>query len=72
MFKARRGRKIVERLISEAEEAYHEGIDDNTHKILEEWEEEVKQESNTNTEMEDWRTLVPDPGNTTGRITQFK
>jgi len=46
----------------------NEGI----HKILEEWEEEVKQDSVKNEEMEDRRTLVPDPGNTKGKITQLK
>lgn len=39
---------------------------------MEDWEEEIKKESETEEEMENWRTLVPNPGNTRGRITQFK
>lgn len=39
---------------------------------MEDWKEEVKQESDTKEELENWRMLVPDPGNTIGRITQFK
>lgn len=67
-----RGRKSVERLISKDAEAYCEGIDEGIQKILEEWEEEVKQHSETNAKMDDQRTLVPDLGNTRGSIAQFK
>lgn len=65
----RGGRKLVERLISKATEAYREGIDEGIWKILEvQWKEEVKHDSETYAEM----SLDPDPGNTRGMITQFK
>lgn len=57
-FEGCRGRKSVERLIGEATVAYREGINGEIHKLLEDWKEEVKQESETNIKMEDWRTLV--------------
>ena len=66
------GRKLVKRLISEAAEAYCTGIDQVIQKKLDEWEEEVKQDNETNAKMDDWRNLVRDPGNTRVRITQFK
>lgn len=39
---------------------------------MEEREEEIKQGSETEEDMDNWRILVPDTGNTRGRITQFK
>lgn len=66
------GRKSVERLISESTGAYREGTNQEIQTLLEEWEAEVKQESEADTELKDWRVLVPDLGNTRGRITQFK
>jgi len=67
-----RGRKSVENLISEAVEACHEDTDEGIQKLLEEWEEEIKQGSEIEEDMENERALVPDPGNTRGRIMQFK
>ena len=71
MSELRMGRKLVERLISEAAEAYCMGIDQVIWKFLEELEEEVKQDNETTAKMDDWRNLVLDPGNTRVRITQF-
>lgn len=63
---------MVEHLITEAAEAYHEGTDEGIQKLLEEWEEEIKQGNEIEEDMENWRTLVLDPGNPRGRITKFK
>ena len=52
--------------------AYHEGTIASIQKLLEEWEEDVKNGSETEEEMDNQRTLVLDPGNTCGKITQFK
>lgn len=67
-----RGRKSVENFISQVVAAYHKGMNDGIWKLMEQQEEEVKQESEMEEEMENWRTLVPDLGNTRARITQFK
>ena len=53
---------MVEQIISEAVVAYREGMNEGIQNLLEEWEEEIKQGSETKEEMENWRTLVPDPG----------
>ena len=66
------GKKSVEHLIIEVTKAYREEMDEGIRKLLEEWEEEIKQGSETKEYMDNWRTLVLDPGNTCGRITQFK
>lgn len=42
--KARRDTKFVERLISDATIAYREETNEEIHKMLEDWEEEVKEE----------------------------
>jgi len=48
---------------------YCDETDVGIRKLMEDWKEEVKQESDTKEELENWRMLVPDPGNTIGRIT---
>lgn len=47
-----RGRKYVEHLISEVFVAYQEGTDIGIRNLLEEWEEEIKQNSETEEEIE--------------------
>ena len=69
---AQRGMKSIKRLISEAKIAHREGINEEISKLLEDWEEEVKQESEVDTKLDDWRVLIPEPRNTRGKITQFK
>lgn len=68
----RRGIKPVERLIHEATIAYRVGTDTGIRKILEDWEEQIKEEADSEEEMEVWREVIPDPRNTRGRLTQFK
>lgn len=65
------GRKLVERLISEAVASYMEGMDAGILKILEEWEEKIKQEDEFEEEMENWKGVILDPRNTRGRLNQF-
>lgn len=64
--------KSMERIIREAFEAYHEGTEEGIQKILDEWEEEVKQGSEIEEDMDDQSKLVSDPSNTRGQIMQFK
>jgi len=44
-------------------------MDEGIHKLLKEWEKGIKQDSEIEEDMNNWRTLVPNPGNTRGRIT---
>lgn len=48
----RHGRKLVERLISEAATAYRVGTDAGICKILEDWVEQIKEEPDSEEEME--------------------
>ena len=62
----------MEHLISEAAVAYREGTNAGIHKLLEEWEGEIKQEGEIEEEIENWRVVISNPENTKGRITQIK
>lgn len=51
--KARRGRKHVENLIVEEAATYPEETDEGIQNLIEDWEEEIKQESEPDEEIDD-------------------
>ena len=67
----RRSRKTMRKTVQEAERAYKEGTDEDIRKLIQELEENIKEEY-SETEMEEWGDLIPDPGNTRGRMTLYK
>jgi len=66
----RRYRKTLKR-IQYAERAYSENTDEDIRRIIQQMEEEATQ-GRSESEMEDWEYLLPDPGNTRGRMTLYK
>jgi len=61
----------MRKTVQEAERAYKEGTDEDIRKLIQELEENIKEEY-SETEMEEWGDLIPDPGNTRGRMTLYK
>lgn len=72
MLEGRMGCKPLEHLIAKATTTYWDEMDEGNRKLIDDWEAEIKQGSEPEEEIDDWRTMVPDPWNTRGRITQFK
>lgn len=68
---ARKYRKTLEKKIQFAEQAYRENTNKDIRRIIQDLEEEVAQ-AQSGSEMEDWEYLLPDPGNTRGRMTLYK
>ena len=68
---ARKYRKTLMKKIQHAEKAYCENTNENIRKIIQQMEEEATR-AQSDSEMEDWEYLLPDPGNTRGRMTQYK
>ena len=67
----RYGRNPLERLIHEAMTPYRVRTDVGIRKILEDWEEQIKEEVDSEEEMESWQEVISDPGDMRGRLTQF-
>lgn len=61
----------LDRKIHHAERAYNNNTNPDIRKIIQNLEEEAIQ-AQSESEMEDWEFLIPDPGNTRGRMTLFK
>ena len=57
--------------IQHAEKAYCENNNKDIRRIIQQLEEEATQ-GQSESEMEDWEYLLPDPGHTRGRMTQYK
>ena len=57
-------------MVQEAEKAYNEGTDVDIRRIIQEPEANEMQED-SEPEMEDWGNLIPDPGNTRGRLSLY-
>lgn len=57
--------------MQEAEKAYNEGTDIDIRRIIQELEANAMQED-SEPEMEDWGNLIPDLGNTRGRLSLYK
>lgn len=72
MSEACRGRNPVENLIVETTSTYQDEMYEGIQKMIENWEAKIKQESELEEEIDDWGMMVPDLGNTCGRITEFK
>jgi len=53
------------------EQAYCENTNKDMRRIIQQLEEEANQ-GQSGSEMEDWEYLLPDPGNTRGRMTLYK
>lgn len=68
---ARKYRKTLTKKIQHAEKAYCENTNENIRKIIQKMEKEATQ-AQSNSEMEDWEYLLPYPGNTRSRMTQYK
>lgn len=58
-------------MVQEAEKAYNEGTDADIRRIIQELEANAMQED-SEPEMEDWGNLIPDLGNTRGRLSLYK
>jgi len=67
----RRGWKTMKHMVQEVEKAYNEGTDANIHMLIQELETKAMRED-SEPEMEDWGNLIPDPGNTGGRLSLYK
>lgn len=57
--------------VQEAERAYSEETNADIRRIIQELEATAMQED-SDPEMEDWGNLIPDPGNTRGRMSLYK
>lgn len=62
---------MTEQMAQDAEKAYNEGTNEDIRKIIQELENNVLQEP-YDPEMEEWSTLLPDLGNTRGRLSQYE
>lgn len=67
----KKGRRPMDETVGEAAKAYMEGTDAGIQKIIEEMEDRILEEDSKD-EMEEWKDLIPDPGNTKGRLSKFK
>lgn len=67
----RRVRKSIGKKVQFAERAYCENTNQDIRRIIKQLEEEVIQ-GQSESELEDWEYLLPDPGNTRGRMTLYK
>lgn len=67
----RKYRKTLTKKIQNAEKAYCENTNEDIRRIIQQLEEEATQ-GQSDSEMEDWDYLLPYPGNTRGRMTQYK
>lgn len=61
----------MKHMVQEAEKAYNEGTDADIHRIIQELEANALQED-SEPKMDDWGNLIPDPGNTRGRLSLYK
>lgn len=67
----RMGRRPMDKTVKEAARAYKKGTNEGIRKIIEKMEERIMEEDSEE-ETEEWRDLIPDSGNTRGRLFQFK
>lgn len=69
-----RGRRPTIEIIQEAAMAYHENTSEEIQQLIEKWEADINKQVETEMEMatEEWKDLILDPGQTRGRLTQFK
>lgn len=67
----RKSRKTLGKKIQFAERAYCENTNKDIRRIIQQLEDEATQ-GQSDSEMEDWEYLLPDPGNTRGRMTLYK
>lgn len=67
----RKYKKTLKKRIQFAEEAYCENTNKDIRRIIQHLEEEATQ-GQSGSEMEDWEYLLPDLGNTRGRMTLYK
>lgn len=61
----------MDETVREATKTYKKGTGKGIRKIIEEMEERIM-EKDSEEEMEEWKDLIPDPGNTRGKLSQFK
>lgn len=67
----KRGRRSTKQVAQEAEKAYVKGTNEEIKRIIDALENKVLEEA-SDPEMEEWSILIPDPGNTRGRLTLYK
>lgn len=71
MNQPKRGRRSIGRATQEAERTYNKETNEGIRQIIDVLEDRVLEEP-YNPEMEEWNTLLPNPGNTRGRLTLYK
>ena len=56
-------------MIQEVAKAYHENTLEEIQKLIEKWEADINRHVETNMDTKEWRGLIPDLGQTRGRLT---
>lgn len=69
--KWKRGRRTVDQMAREVENVYNSEANEDIRKIIENMEKSVLEEA-SDPELYDWCSLLSDPGNTRGHLSQYK
>ena len=56
-------------MIQEAAKAYHKNTSEEIQKLIEKWEADINRHADTNMDTKEWRRLIPDLGQTRGKLT---